>query len=85
MPLVQSFNEFREVVTKLGALDVNWTYSDISGNIGYQLGAPVPIRKTKNSYKLFEESDYYNEWSGFYPLDETPFALNPPQRLDRDL
>lgn len=29
-----NFQQFREAVTGFGALDVNWTYSDIQGNIG---------------------------------------------------
>ncbi len=38
----RTFDEFRKSVTQFGALDANWIYSDRAGNIGYQLGAPIP-------------------------------------------
>ncbi len=76
---VKNFSEFREFVTSLGALDVNWTYADRKGNIGYQLGAPVPIRDYANTYEKLpaEDSNYY--WKGYVKLRETPFAFNPAQ------
>lgn len=76
---VKNFAEFRKCVTRLGALDVNWTYADKEGNIGYQLGAPIPIRNYVNTYAKLpaEDSNYY--WKGYVKLDETPFAFNPKQ------
>ena len=74
----KSFDDFRRAVTGFGALDANWIYSDRSGNIGYQLGAPIPIRDF-DTYVRQKASDPRTEWRGYRALDETPHALNPPQ------
>jgi penicillin amidase len=70
-----SFDEFRRAVTGFGALDANWIYSDRHGNIGYQLGAPVPVRDF-DSY-VRQKAD--KAWRGYRPLEQTPHALNPAQ------
>lgn len=74
----KTFDEFRRAVTQFGALDANWIYSDRAGNIGYQLGAPVPIRDF-DSYVRQKASDPKSAWRGYRALDETPHALNPAQ------
>jgi len=74
----QTFDDFRRAVTGFGALDANWIYSDRTGNIGYQLGAPIPIRDY-DSYVRQRASDPKSAWRGYRALDETPYALNPPQ------
>lgn len=71
-----TFDEFRAAVTSLGALDANWVYSDRSGNIGYQLGAPIPIREL-DTYVRQKASDPASAWRGYRGLNETPMALNP--------
>ena len=71
------FDDFRRRVTGLGALDVNWVYSDIRGNIGYQLGAPIPVRKNINSFARLDGSDSSHYWQGYYSLSHTPFVYNP--------
>ncbi|MEZ4763257.1 MAG: penicillin acylase family protein [Calditrichia bacterium] len=73
-----NFADFRKIVTNFGALDVNWTYSDIRGNIGYQLGAPIPVRNDINTYALLNGADSVQHWSGYHPLEETPYVFNPP-------
>jgi penicillin G amidase len=74
----KSFDDFRRAVTRFGALDANWMYSDRAGNIGYQLGAPIPIRDF-DSYARPDARDPKTAWRGYRGLDETPHALNPPQ------
>ena len=76
---VNNFEKFRETVTALGALDANWIYADSNGNIGYQLGTPVPIRQKENSNLPLTGWSIKNEWLGFYPIDMTPHVLNPKQ------
>lgn len=76
---VNNFSDFRTIVTGFGALDVNWTYSDKNGNIGYQLGAPIPIRNFKNSFVRLAAEDKNNQWIGYRKLDETPYLLNPKE------
>jgi penicillin G amidase len=74
----KTFDDFRRSVTRFGALDANWLYSDRTGNIGYQLGAPVPIRDY-DTYVRQKASDPRSEWRGYRALEETPHALNPAQ------
>jgi penicillin amidase len=72
----KTFDEFRLAVTGFGALDANWIYSDRDGNVGYQLGAPVPLRDY-DTYVRQNASDPNTAWHGYRALDETPHALNP--------
>jgi penicillin amidase len=74
----KNFDEFRAAVTRFGALDANWIYSDRAGNIGYQLGAPIPIRDY-DTYVRQDASDPNSVWRGYRALDVTPHALNPAQ------
>jgi penicillin G amidase len=74
----KNFDDFRRAVTGFGALDANWIYSDRAGNIGYQLGAPIPIRDY-DSYMRQNAGDPRTAWRGYRALDETPHALNPQQ------
>lgn len=74
----KTFEEFRGAITRFGALDANWIYSDRAGNIGYQLGAPIPIRDF-DTYARQSASDPKTEWRGYRTLEETPHALNPAQ------
>jgi penicillin amidase len=74
----KTFEEFRGAITGFGALDANWIYSDRAGNIGYQLGAPIPIRDF-DTYARQKASDPKTEWRGYRTLAETPHALNPAQ------
>ncbi len=78
---IRNFTDFRETVTSLGALDVNWTYSDKRGNIGYQLGAPIPIREFENTFQELPGENSKYEWKGYVPLEKTPFVLNPSQNF----
>ncbi len=76
---VTSFEKFRKIVTSLGALDANWLYADKNGNIGYQLGTPIPIRQTTNFCLPLSGTKAEHDWQGYYPLSETPYSLNPEQ------
>lgn len=74
---IDNYDDFRKTVTHFGALDANWMYADINGNIGYQLGTPIPIR-AKSVYKLPVPGWVDSlKWRGFHPLEETPHSLNP--------
>jgi penicillin amidase len=75
----ENFEQFRHAVTRLGALDVNWTYSDLDGNIGYQLGAPIPIREFSDTFLQVDGADSDKQWKGYYSPKQTPWALNPAE------
>ncbi|KAA3613007.1 MAG: penicillin acylase family protein [Calditrichaeota bacterium] len=74
---VNNFQDFRQAVTQFGALDANWTYADKEGNIGYQLGTPIPVRE--KNWKNLPVKGWENNrvWDGYYPLEKTPHAFNP--------
>jgi len=74
---VSDFEQFRNTITRFGALNANWLYADRQGTIGYQLGTPVPIRKyDQRIIQLPGWDDRYN-WQGYYPIDQIPHACNP--------
>jgi len=73
------FEGFRGAVTRLGALAVNWTFSDRRGNIGYQLGTPIPRRRSAPALGVASGLDPEAMWDGYVDLDDTPHALNPAQ------
>jgi len=75
----KNFEEFRTAVATTGALDANWTYSDKEGNIGYQLGVPIPKRDFENTFQQLDSADENQSWKGYYPLNEKPYSLNPDE------
>jgi len=74
---VADYQQFRSTVTKMGALDANWTYADVKGNIGYQLGTPIAIRPGNSHNMPVPGWTNEYEWQGFYPLEDTPHSFNP--------
>ncbi|HSG98632.1 MAG TPA: penicillin acylase family protein [candidate division Zixibacteria bacterium] len=76
---VTDFPTFRETVTSLGALNANWMYADTGGDIGYQLGAPIPVRPAGSHNLALRGWESDDSWRGYRELDETPWALNPEQ------
>jgi penicillin G amidase len=77
MTIVNNFQDFRKIVTGLGALNANWMYADAAGNIGYQLGTPIPVRINNHNILRLPGWNDENEWQGYQPLDKTPHAYNP--------
>ncbi len=75
----KDFTAFRTAVTMAGALSVNWTYADRDGNIGYQLGAPLPERGAFDTFTPQWGGDSTVRWRGYRLLAATPYALNPAQ------
>jgi len=73
------FDQFRRAASDMGALSVNWSYSDRAGNIGYVQSTPIPLRMHDNFYRVLDGADPVNHWDGFVAPDARPFALNPQQ------
>ena len=76
---VADFETFRRRVTRFGALDANWMYADVNGNIGYQLGTPIPVRPPDYANAPIDGKTVEDYWDGYYPLDKTPHSYNPPR------
>jgi len=61
----------------MGALSVNWSYSDRAGNIGYVQSTPIPLRRHDTFFQTLDGADPANHWAGFVAPQQRPFALNP--------
>lgn len=73
------FDAFRAAASDMGALSVNWSYSDRDGNIGYVQSTPIPLRQHDIFYTRLDGADPVNHWTGFVPPADRPWLLNPEQ------
>lgn len=77
----QDWNQFRDVLKKVWGPAQNVVYADVDGNIGYVMGARVPIRKKGfGEIPVPGDTDDY-EWIGYIPFEQLPQILNPPSGL----
>jgi penicillin amidase len=77
----QNWWEFREVMKDIWGPGQNVVYADVDGNIGYVLGAHVPIRKKGHGeVPVPGDTDDY-EWIGYVPFEELPQVFNPENGL----
>jgi penicillin amidase len=77
----QNWGEFRETMKGIWGPGQNVVYADVDGNIGYILGAHVPVRrKGHGEVPVPGDSDEY-EWAGYIPFEELPQVFNPPGGL----
>ncbi len=77
----QNWSEFRETMKGIWGPGQNVVYADVDGNIGYVLGAHVPIRKKGHGeVPVPGDTDEY-EWTGYIPFDQLPQAFNPESGL----
>ena len=74
-----NFDSFRSAASDMGALSVNWSYSDRDGNIGYVQSSPVPVRRHQRYFQVLDAAEADNHWDGFHPPEMRPWALNPDQ------
>jgi len=74
-----NFEAFRAAAGDMGALSVNWSYSDRNGNIGYVQSTPIPRRQHETFYTTLDGADPMHHWRGFVAPDQRPHALNPEQ------
>jgi penicillin amidase len=74
----QNWDEFRDALRDWSAPGQNFVYADVEGNIGYQLGAHVPVRRRgRGLVPAPGWTDEY-DWTGFIPFDGLPSVFNPP-------
>ncbi len=74
-----SFDAFRQAASQVGALSVNWSYSDRHGNIGYVQSSPIPMRRHRQHFAMLDGMNADHGWDGFHPPELRPYALNPDQ------
>ena len=79
----QNWGEFRETMKGIWGPGQNVVYADVDGNIGYILGARIPIRKKGHGeVPVPGDTDDY-EWTGYIPFDRLPQVFNPESGFDR--
>jgi penicillin amidase len=77
----QNWGEFRETMKGIWGPGQNVVYGDVDGNIGYILGAHVPVRKKGHGeVPVPGDTDDY-EWTGYIPFEELPQVFNPDSGL----
>jgi len=73
----QNWGEFREIMKEIWGPGQNVVYADVDGNIGYVLGARVPVRKKGHGeVPVPGDTDDY-EWTGYIPFEQLPQVFNP--------
>lgn len=77
----KNWNEFRDGVKYFGIPGQNFVYADAQGNIGYIMGARIPIRNSNNPTLVFDGTTSENDWKGFVPTQEIPVILNPTENF----
>ncbi len=75
----RTWKEFRDAIQHFGAPAQNFIYADVEGNIGYQLGGRIPIRKAKGHTLPFPGWTQEYEWRGYVPYEQLPSLFNPPE------
>jgi len=76
-----NWNEFRNEMKRVWGPGQNVVYADVDGNIGYIMGARVPVRKRGHGeIPVPGDTDEY-VWTGYIPFDQLPQALNPESGL----
>ena len=75
----KSWNDFVHAVEKMKAPQLNVSYADIYGNIGYWTSGIVPKRRKGDGRFPVPGWISEYEWDGFIPFEEMPHALNPEQ------
>ncbi len=77
----QNWGEFRETMKGIWGPGQNVVYADVDGNIGYVLGAHVPLRKKGHGeVPVPGDTDAY-EWTGYIPFEQLPQVFNPESGL----
>ncbi len=76
--LGKNWNDFVAAVKLITIPQLNVSYADVEGNIGYWCTGTVPIRSNGKSFDVPVagwNGEY--EWTGFVPFEEMPHAFNP--------
>ena len=75
----KNWNDFVNAIKEMRAPQLNVSYADIYGNIGYWVSGVVPIRKKGDGRLPVPGWTGEYEWQGEVPFEEMPHALNPEQ------
>lgn len=77
----KNWNEFKDGVKYFGIPGQNFVFADVQGNIGYVMGARIPLRNNNNPTLVFDGTTTANDWKGYVSPDEIPFIFNPSENF----
>nr|WP_308805694.1 penicillin acylase family protein [Acrocarpospora corrugata] len=75
----ENWEQFRAAAALFEAPSQNLIYADVDGNIGYQAPGKIPVRSGGNGQWPSAGWTGEQEWTGFIPFAELPYAYNPPE------
>jgi penicillin G amidase len=73
----QNWQQFRTAVSRYWGPGQNFVYADRTGNIGYQAGGRVPIRRGFDGDVPLDGASGQYEWDGYIPFAAMPSEYNP--------
>ncbi len=68
--------DFRNAVRTFRSVSQNIVYADVSGSIGLQTSAGVPVR-IGSGMEIYPGDTSLYDWTGFVPFEELPYEFNP--------
>ena len=77
----QNWEQFRQAASIFHTPGHNLLYADTEGNIGYQTGGDVPIRKKGDGTLPVPGWNSEYDWIGIVPFEEMPYTLNPEENF----
>jgi penicillin G amidase len=73
----ESWDDFREAISRFRSISQNFVYADREGNIGLHTGGGIPVRKGHGTIIRDGSTDEY-DWKGYVPFSQLPNSFNPP-------
>jgi penicillin amidase len=73
----RSVSEFREAISCVNILLLNFGFADDQGNIGWQVSGRIPIRAEGEGTIPHVVRGSEDDWVGYVPSNEMPHAINP--------
>ena len=74
----KDWTQFRDALATYWGPPQNFVYADKAGNIGYQAGGRMPIRRDFSGELPLDGSSGKFEWDGYVPYEQMPSIYNPP-------
>lgn len=76
----RDWQQFRAALHHI-SLNLNFTYADREGNIGYGMSGLVPLRSGETGLLPVDGSTGAYEWHGYLPQEKMPMLFNPATHL----
>ena len=77
----QTWEEFRQALSRMGGPSLNFVYADVDGHIGYQAEGRIPLRASATNDVPVAGSDNAHEWTGVVPFEKLPSVFDPPSGI----